>query len=263
MGILNCTPDSYFEESRHTDPDSALQHALRLFDEGADIVDIGGESTNPKTLHAIDEEEELHRVIPVIKKIREITQKPISIDTFKVNVARKALEAGANLLNDITGFSDPEMCRLAAESRAPICVMHMLGKPFQHVEPFYKKGVIVEILEFFERRIDTLLNHGVSSSQIIIDPGIGGGSFGKSIEQSFQIIKHIKKFQALGFPILIGVSRKSFLQKFLQKPASELLSTTLALNTIAILEEVDYIRVHDVAAHRDIVTVLGRLRDVE
>lgn len=261
MGIVNCTPDSYVEASRSIDSDLAAQYALRLFEEGADIVDIGGESTNPLSTY-VSEQEELQRVLPVIKKIREVSSLPLSIDTYKVEVACKALEAGATMINDVTGFVDPEMCRLAAESGQLICVMHMLGKPHHPVEASYPKGIVTEILEFFQRRVDTLLKYGVASSQIILDPGIGGGGFGKTPEHNLQIIKHIKEFQSLEFPLLIGLSRKTFLQKILHKPASEVLSTTLALNTIAILEAVDYIRVHDIAAHRDILIVLERMHNV-
>ncbi len=155
------------------------------------------------------------------------------------------------------------MQELAAESGVPICVMHMLGAPHSNPRPLYPRGLITEIYDFFQKRIDSLLQVGVLESQIILDPGIGGGSFGKTVEQNLQILKHLRRFHSLGFPLLIGLSRKSFIQKILQKPASEILSTTIALNTMSVLEGVDYIRVHDVQENRDILTALTRLQAIE
>lgn len=258
MGILNCTPDSFFDGGRILETERAIEYGLRLFKEGADILDIGGESTNPDST-PIAENEEIQRVIPVIKGIRASSSRPISVDTFKPKVAEAALNAGANWINDITGFQNPAMRKLARESGSKICVMHLLGDPHTQPLPVYPKGVISEILVFFKKRIDLLLSEGIDAAQIILDPGIGGGAFGKTPDQSLLILKSLKKFQDLGFPILIGLSRKSFLQKILHKKASEILSTTLALNTMTILSGVEFIRVHDVAEHRDILTVLERL----
>jgi len=256
IGILNCTPDSYFQGGRYLDPKKAIEHGLRLFEEGADIVDIGGESTRPVNSTDISDEEEMERVIPVIEGIRKQTDRTLSIDTFKPNVAKAALNAGANIINDITGATNPQMRELAAESEAPIIVMHMKGAPHTIPKPDYPNGVVSEICSFFRRQVSELLKDGVNKSQIILDPGIGGGSFGKTPQQSLQILKNLKTFHALGYPLLIGLSRKSFLQKILKKEASEVLSTTLALNTMTALEGVGYIRVHDVAEHRDILTLL-------
>ncbi len=256
IGILNCTPDSYFEGGRYFEHESAIEHGLRLFEEGADIVDIGGESTRPTDSSEVCENEELARVIPVIEGIRKQTDRPLSIDTFKPAVAKAALESGANLINDITGATQPEMRELAAKSGAPIIVMHMKGAPHTVPEPLYPEGMISQICTFFQQQIGALIESGVERSQIILDPGIGGGSFGKTPEQCLQILKNLKIFKSLGFPILIGLSRKSFMQKILKKDASEVLSTTLALNTMATLEGANYIRVHDVAEHRDILTLL-------
>lgn len=262
MGILNCTPNSFFEQGRAPNTESAIGLGMRLFEEGADLVDIGGESTAPAS-QPISEEEEIERVIPVIQALRKYTSKPLSIDTYKPAVAARALDAGATFINDITGFSDPYMRKLAAESGVPICVMHMRGSPHTNPECHYPLGIMQELLLFFQKRISLLLESGIKPSQIILDPGIGGGCFGKSVLDSLSILRNLKMLRSLGFPLLVGLSRKSFMQKILQKPPSEILSTTLALNTMSILEGVEIIRVHDVGPHRDILTVLGELQAIE
>lgn len=263
IGILNCTPDSYFNKSHHLDITEAIEYGLKLFEEGADIVDIGGESTRPDHSCAVSEDEELERVLPVIEGMRKYTSLPISIDTFKPAVAKAALKSGASILNDITGGAHPLMRKLAAESAVPLIIMHMKGAPHTLVEPHYPQGVISEISTFFKNRVSLLLNEGVKPSQIILDPGIGGGSFGKLPEHDIQILKNLAHFRSLGFPLLIGLSRKSFLQKILKKEASEVLSTTLALNTMTSLEGVEYLRVHDVAEHRDILNLLEYMETIK
>lgn len=259
MGILNCTPDSFFEQGRAFDSHAAIEHGIRLFEEGADLVDIGGESTRPGS-QPISEEEEINRVVPVIQALRQYTSKPLSIDTYKPKVAEAALQAGATFLNDITGFDNPGMRKLAALSGVPICVMHSAGPPHTMPSPYYPQGIVQELLQFFQKRISLLIESGIQPSQIILDPGIGGGSFGKNVEESLTIFRNLKIVRSLGFPLLIGISRKSFIQKILQKTPSEILSTTLALNTMSILEGVEIIRVHDVEPHRDILTVIERLQ---
>ncbi len=258
IGILNCTPDSFHLGGRYLDHEKAINHALHLFEQGADLVDIGGESTRPHST-AISEEEEIARVIPVIKGIREQTDRPLSIDTFKPKVAKAALDAGVNMLNDITGFTNPAMRTLAAESGAQIVVMHMKGTPHSYPEPSYPTGVVSEIYTFFEKQIKLLLKEGVRQTQIILDPGIGGGSFGKTPQQNLTILKHLSEFLKLGSPLLIGLSRKSFMQKILNRETSELLPATLALNTLCGLRGVSYLRVHDVAEHRDMIRLIEQL----
>lgn len=262
MGILNCTPDSYFEGSRSYETQLAIEHALHLFEKGADIVDIGGESTRPGSKE-ISEKEELSRVIPVIKGIRKITPLPLSIDTYKPAVAKAAIEEGVDMINDITGGENHLMRTLAARTASPLVIMHMKGAPHSNPLPDYPRGIVSEISTFFKKRIDELLIAGVKREQIILDPGIGGGSFGKLPDQNLQIIKHLHVFQELGFPLLMSLSRKSFLQKILKKDASEVLSTTLALNTISALRGAAYIRVHDVAEHRDILTILEYMEAID
>ena len=262
VGILNCSPDSYFEGGRFSDTQEAIEHGLRLFKEGADILDIGGESTRPGSDVTVTVEEELRRVIPVIQGIRRHTDRPISIDTFKPEVAEVALAEGVQWINDITGLADPRMRVLAASFGAQVCIMHMYGPPHSSPTPHYPQGVVASLLHFFQERLVILEDAGILKSQIILDPGIGGGAFGKTPDESLQIIKHMDRFISLGYPLLISLSRKSFLQKILQKSPSEVLSTTLALNTIALLAGATYIRVHDVAAHKDVLTILKRLEAV-
>ncbi len=262
MGILNCTPDSYFDGGRHLDCNQAVEYGLRLFEQGANILDVGGESTAPQS-KSVSENEEIDRVIPVIEGIRKHSDRPLSIDTFKPGVARAALKAGVNMLNDITGFTNQEMRKLAVQSGAQLVVMHAKGPPHSHPTPSYPDGVIFEICAFLKQQAELLIEEGVDSSQIILDPGIGGGSFGKTPQQCLQILKNLKTFCSHGFPILISLSRKSFLQKILKKEASQLLSTTLALNTMSALEGAAYLRVHDVAEHHMILTLLETMDAIE
>lgn len=257
MGILNCTPDSFYDGGNFFDPEKAIERGEMMETEGADIVDIGGESSRPSASF-VSETEEIERVIPVIKALSSKIKIPLSIDTSKSKVAEKALLAGATMINDIYGFRDPSMRAVAKEADVPICVMHMQGTPqTMQFSPSYPHGVVKEITDWLQRRIEQLLKEGVDARNIIVDPGIG---FGKTVEQIIEILKHLRAFTALGFPVLIGLSRKSFLSKILGKPATELLSTTLALNTMSILEGASLIRVHDVKEHRDVLDVLARFQ---
>ena len=261
VGILNITPDSYFPIGRHLDTKKAIEYGLQLFEQGADVLDIGGESTRPIS-KMVTEEEELKRVIPVIEGIRKKSSRPLSIDTYKPSVAQAAMDAGADWINDITGFSSPQMREVAKKTGSQCVVMHMYASPHTQAEPDYPLGIIEEISRFFQKRVLLMLEEGIDPSKIILDFGIGGGSFGKTPDQSLLLLKNLKVFKQLGFPLLISLSRKSFMQKILQKPASELLSTTLALNTMALQEGASYIRVHDVAEHKDMMTLLERLNAV-
>lgn len=251
MAILNTTPDSFYEGSRAATVSDAIDRALTFERDGADILDIGGESTRPGA-PPVDEEEELRRVIPVIEGLQGKLTIPISIDTTKPNIARAAIEAGARFLNDISGFSNPEMVMLAAESKLDICVMHMHGTPktMQVDLPHYEGGVVSSLLHWFEKRVDQLTREGVNPKQIAIDPGIG---FGKTVADNLEIIHNLHLFKKLGFRVLLGASRKSFLSKILGKQAPELLPATLAVSTLAIEQDIDILRVHDVKEHRSII----------
>ena len=256
MGILNVTPDSCVDKGRWFDHGSAIQRGIQICQEGADWLDIGGESTRPGA-HPVSEAEELRRVIPVIKALKKETSTPISIDTMKAKVAEAALEAGASLINDVSGFSDPAMRHVAAASQCPICVMHMHENPAtMQLNPLYPQGIIPFLIDWFKARIDRLLNDGIHEKNIILDPGIG---FGKTVADNVEIVHNLHEIKALGFPVLIGLSRKSFLGKIVNKTYPDLLPVSLAINTLAILAQVEIIRVHDVTEHRDVIDLLTHL----
>ncbi len=261
MGILNTTPDSFYDKSRFSDVEAAVTRGQQIFAEGADIIDIGGESTRPRNLYlnpdevAVSAAEELKRVIPVIQKIKGLIPIPISIDTMKPEVAAKAIEAGAQWINDVSGFRHPEMRAIAAATGAKLCVMHMQGNPYtMQIDPHYEKPILDHIKSWFTDILEKLIQSGVKESHIVLDPGIG---FGKTVAHNLEILHNLAQLKSLGFPILLGISRKYFMSKILNKPPTELLPATLAMNTIAILSHVDYIRVHDVQAHRDIIDLLN------
>jgi len=253
MGIVNITPDSFYKPSRTYALDASIARALQLASEGADILDIGGESTRPGA-SPVSEEEEIKRVIPFLKNIKGKISIPISIDTKKPAVARAAMQAGASLINDVSGFSQPKMISVAAEADAEIYVMHMQGTPeTMQLNPQYEGGVVPFLLRWFEDKVNMLIHSGIRPENIILDPGIG---FGKTVADNLEIIHNLSEFKRLGFRVLLGLSRKSFLSKILSKPAEELLSATLAANTLAIMSNVDFIRVHDVKEHRSLIDVI-------
>lgn len=256
MGILNVTPDSCFDQGRWFDPQVAIQRGIEITQQGADLLDIGGESTRPGA-RPVTESEELKRVIPVIRALKEHITIPISIDTRNPKVAEAALEAGAALINDITGFQHPEMKRLAAQSGKEICVMHMQGDPqTMQINPFYEEGIINHLLKWFDLQIESLLEAGVKEHQIILDPGIG---FGKTVAHNLEILHNLQNIKALGFPLLLGLSRKSFLGKILNKSYPDLLPATLTVSTLAVLAGVDILRVHDITEHKDLITVMKQI----
>jgi dihydropteroate synthase len=258
MGIINITPDSFYDNSRNAELDKAIATAFQMKEDGADILDIGGESTRPGAA-IVSEEEELKRVIPLIEAIAQTIHLPISIDTTKPAVAKAAIKAGATFLNDISGFNNKEMIDLARDFDFDICVMHMQGNPqTMQIDPQYEEGIIPHLLDWFKKKIDHLIKSGINPKRIILDPGIG---FGKTVADNLEIIHNLHELKRLDFALLLGVSRKSFLRKILDKPTSELLPATLAINTIAITSGVDIIRVHDVKEHRDIVKVLSKLTE--
>jgi dihydropteroate synthase len=241
MGILNVTPNSFSDGGKYLQLEKAVAQALKLEAEGAAVIDIGGESTKPGA-EAASLEEELKRVIPVIKEIRKNSKILISIDTYKSKVAEAALEAGANMINDISACRfDPQMVNIIAEFKCPIVIMHMKGTPkdMQNA-PFYT-DVVDEILTFFEERLHFLNSHKIDD--IIIDPGIG---FGKRIEDNLAILKKLSIFKSLKKPILIGTSRKSFIGTILNKPVEQRLSGSIASNIAAFNNGADIFRVHDV-----------------
>ncbi len=259
MGILNTTPDSFFDGGQYATLDQAISRGLEMIEQGADILDIGGESTRPGSL-SISVDEEIARTIPVIQALRKKSTIPISIDTSKAAVARAAIDSGANFINDVTAMHDPEMISLAIQTDVDICIMHMQGSPLMMQQnPLYCKGVTEEILTWFQNKIEDLQNQGVKKERIILDPGIG---FGKSIADNLKIIHNLPLFKALGFPLLLGLSRKSFMQKILSKPAADMLPATLGMNTLAIIAGVEIIRVHDIKEHRLLVDLLTEYKQL-
>ncbi|MFI0434951.1 MAG: dihydropteroate synthase [Parachlamydiaceae bacterium] len=257
MGILNTTPDSSFDQGRWFDHSLAIQRGIQIWLEGADWLDVGGESTRPGAT-PVSEEEELKRVIPVITALKKEIPIPISIDTMKAKVAAAAIEAGAELINDVCGFRDPAMRKIAAESQLPLCVMHMHETPStMQNNPCYPQGVVPYLIDWFKERIELLMTSGIQEEQLILDPGIG---FGKTVADNVEIIQNLPKFKMMGFPVLIGLSRKSFLGKIINKTYPDLLPVTLAVNTLAIQRGVDIIRVHDVREHRDVIDLMNYLK---
>lgn len=253
MGILNITPDSFYEKSRAYSTLSAIKRGILLEAEGADIIDIGGFSSRPGA-EIVSEEEEIKRVIPVILALKQEVKIPLSIDTMNPKVAAMALDSGCSYINDISGFSDSAMISTAKQTQANLILMHMQGIPkTMQINPHYPEGIIPHLINFFQKRIETLLKAGILENRIIIDPGVG---FGKLPEHNIQILKSIDTFKSLGFPVLIGLSRKSFISKLIGKPCEELLFATIALNAAMITRKVDIIRVHDVKEHRDVIDIL-------
>ncbi|MEK6692199.1 MAG: dihydropteroate synthase [Nitrospirota bacterium] len=245
MGILNVTPDSFSDGGRYLDTDKAVKRALEIEKEGADIIDIGGESTRPGAL-PLSHEEELGRVIPVIEKLKNRLRIPISIDTYKAEVARAAIQAGASIINDISGLRfDPDIATVAAEYDVPVVIMHIKGTPGNmQVNPVYQ-DLIGEILHFLEDGISIAQKAGIDEDMIIIDPGIG---FGKTFEHNLEIINRLDEFKSLGMPVLFGPSRKSFIGKILDLPADDRLEGTAAAVAIGIIKGANIVRVHDVSS---------------
>jgi dihydropteroate synthase len=251
MGILNLTPDSFSGDGLGHDPASALEQARRFVEAGADLLDIGGESTRPRAI-PVGEDEELRRVLPAIEAIHAALPLPLSIDTMKPNVARAALQAGVSIINDVTGLADPVMRTVAAESGVPVVIMHSRGTPQTMADlTDYGGDVVGELERFFEQRVAEVEAAGVSREKIILDPGIG---FAKTSRHNLEILHALPRLKKLGYPLLVGVSRKAFIGKLAAGPGRESLPPpervygTAAAVALAIAGGADIIRIHDVAA---------------
>jgi dihydropteroate synthase len=256
MGIVNVTPDSFSDGGRFLDPKLAVEHCLRLAEDGADILDIGGESTRPGAPEVPVEEEE-RRVLPVIEAVAARLDVPISIDTSKAEVARAALDAGAAIINDVTAGADPALLALAAERDVPVVLMHMKGTPrTMQLEPRYA-DVLAEIAAFLEARCAAAVAAGVAPERLIVDPGIG---FGKTVGHNLEILARLHELHALGRPLLVGPSRKSFIGKTLGLDVEERLMGTAAAVTACVLAGAHIIRVHDVAEMRQVCRIADALR---
>ena len=253
MGILNVTPDSFSDGGRYFDAAAAIEHGLELAAQGAAIVDVGGESTRPGAA-GVGLGEELRRVVPVIEGLRAAgIDATISVDTSKLEVARAALDAGATFVNDVTAFrAAPAMAALVAERGVECCLMHMQGEPgTMQNDPLYG-DLIGEVCAFLRERVDFALDAGIARARITVDPGFG---FGKTVEHNLELLDRLNELAALGQPILIGTSRKSFLGALTGRRESDRLAATIATNVIGLLRGASLFRVHDVAAVRDALAV--------
>jgi dihydropteroate synthase len=254
MGILNVTPDSFSDGGLFNDTDTAIAHGEKMVSDGADLIDVGGESSRPGSV-PLSEKEELVRILPVVTQLLDEVSVPISIDTYKPLVADACLKVGAHLINDITGLTNPEMRKVAVKHNVPVVIMHMQGSPkIMQQNPVYQ-DVLGEITTFFREQITTARNENIQ--QIIIDPGIG---FGKTVEHNLQILKHLGAFKTLGCPILVGPSRKSFIGTITGLSVKERLDGTLAAITVAIMNGANVVRVHDVNECRRAVQVVDAIR---
>ena len=250
MAILNTTPDSFSDGGRYASVDRAVARSIELVEEGADIIDIGGEKAGPG--NPVSVQEELRRVIPVIEAIKREVSLPVSIDTFKPEVARAAVNAGADIINSISGFQSPDLRRVAVETGAAIVVMHIQGTPrVAHPRPVYG-NVTEEVRAFLEERAAACVDAGISERRIIVDPG---PDFGKTTEQSIAVVREIDRLTALPFPVLLAVSRKRFVGEVLGTPVCERLEGSLALVAWGVLRGVKLVRVHDVRASRRVITM--------
>lgn len=241
MAILNVTPDSFSDGGKYNSIELALAQVDKMIKAGVSIVDVGGESTRPGAPD-VSLEEELRRVVPVIKSIREKYDVWISVDTSKAEVMRQAIDAGADLINDIRSLQEPGALEVAAEANLPICLMHMKGQPrTMQVDPHYD-DLMGDVSAFLEERIAACEAAGIDKSQLILDPGFG---FGKTIEHNYHMLAHLEKFHEFGLPILAGMSRKSMIFKLLDKPAAECTNASVVCATIAAMKGAQIIRVHD------------------
>jgi len=257
MGVLNVTPDSFSDGGLFFDKEIAISHGLKMVEEGADIIDIGGESTRPGS-KPLELEEELRRVIPVIKSIAKEVNVPISIDTYKSTVAQKAIEAGAQIINDISGLHfDPNLAKVASKENTPLVLMHIRGTPETMQKDVHYDSLLSEILHSLKDSIQRAESAGVDPRQVIIDPGIG---FGKTVEDNLLIIKNLYEFRILGKPILLGTSRKSFIGKILNSEIKERLEGTLSTIAIGVLNGAHIIRCHDVLQAKKTIEVADAIR---
>jgi len=258
MGIVNVTPDSFSDGGQFYQAESAIDHGLSLIKDGAEILDIGGESTRPGA-ESISKDEEFNRILPVIKGLRKIDQEIlISIDTTKSAVAAKAIEAGADIVNDISGLTfDKRMAKVVSKLDIPVVIMHLNGSPATMQKNPHYENLVGEISSFFLNRINVAKAAGIQSNKIILDPGIG---FGKTMVHNFTLIQKLNKFCELGFPILIGPSRKAFIGTTLDLPTNERVEGTAAAVSASILNGARIVRVHDVKEMKRVVTITEKIR---
>ncbi len=253
MGVLNITPDSFSDGGKYYETEIAIKHGLEMIEDGADIIDVGGESTRPFS-DTTPLDEELKRVVPVIEGIRARSDIPISIDTYKAEVVRKAYEAGADIANDISGFVfDPDMAHTVAELDMHAVIMHIKGTPKDMQQDPSYENVVAEIKTFFAERIAYAKERGVKEERIILDPGIG---FGKRPEDNLRIIKMVGEFKKLGRPVLMGTSMKAFIGRITESSLPDRIDGTLASVAISVWNGADIVRVHDVGKTKRVVKLV-------
>lgn len=258
MGILNLTQDSFSDGGRYLDPEAAFKQALKLVEDGADILDLGAESTRPGA-HPVTEEEELERLLPVLEKIREKVAVPISIDTTKPEVARKCLAAGAAIINDVSGLkrSGAAMAKVVKESGAGLILMHSRGTPETMQTLTDYEDVMAEVLTELRDSVGTALAAGIDKEAIVIDPGLG---FAKTAEQNLEILRNLKSLNELGFPVMVGPSRKSFIGQVTGRQTQEREFGTAACVATAVSQGAQILRVHEVGAMRDVIRMTEAIR---
>ncbi|SQD80219.1 dihydropteroate synthase [Moritella yayanosii] len=255
MGILNVTPDSFSDGGQYHALDTAFEQAKKMVADGAKIIDVGGESTRPGAC-AVSLEEELSRVIPIIKRIATQLDVAISIDTSKAQVMRQAIAAGAHIINDVRALQEEGALQAAADLAVPVCIMHMQGQPSTMQDAPCYQNVTTEVVAFLQQRIDECVNAGIKREHIILDPGFG---FGKTLEQNYQLLADTSVFHQFDLPVLIGVSRKSMIGNLLQCDDSQRLAGSLACATVAAIDGVQILRVHDVRATADVLAIVAQL----
>ena len=259
MGILNVTPDSFSDGGKHTNVSQALDHALRMIEEGATFIDIGGESTRPGAPD-VSLQEELDRTIPVIEAVAKNTSCVISIDTSKADVMREAVKAGAGLINDVRALQEPGALQVAAEAQVPVCLMHMQGQPRTMQQSPEYDDVVNDVGQFLLARTKVCEEAGIAKDKILFDPGYG---FGKSLEHNYTLVKHLPSLMKLGYPVLVGMSRKSMIGNLLNRKVDERLAGSISLATIVAQMGAHIIRVHDVKETADAVNIVKMLNSVK
>lgn len=256
MGIVNVTPDSFSDGGKFSTTDLAVEHALKLIAEGADILDIGGESTRPGAA-IVNLDEELKRVIPVIEALSKTCHVPISIDTYKPEVMRQAILAGADIVNDVRALQEPNALEIVVQSRAGVCLMHMQGTPqIMQLEPHYV-DVVGEVKQFLMDRMNLTIAHGIAKNRILLDPGFG---FGKTRAHNIALIQHLDELTVIGQPLLVGLSRKSVLGSIAGVDEGQRLYASIAASVISAMKGAKIIRVHDVKATIDALKVVTAIQ---
>ncbi|TLY26584.1 MAG: dihydropteroate synthase [Nitrospirae bacterium] len=257
MGVLNVTPDSFSDGGRYDEPEAAVEHALAMIEQGADLIDIGAESSRPGS-DPVEEEEEIRRLLPVITAVCRQVSIPVSVDTTKAGVAQRALDAGAAIVNDISALRfDPLMGQVVAKAGAGLVLMHMQGTPkSMQCDPQYR-DVVAEVRQFFIERMKTAEDVGIDPEQILLDPGFG---FGKNVTHNLTLLMQLDQLSALGRPMVVGVSRKAFIGQVLDRQVGDRLMGTAVAVVVAVLRGARIVRVHDVGPMRDVVRMVEAIR---